>query len=161
MTPQTQLLLIFIGLSIFNVIIQTAKSIATIKCGKLGAALTNAIAYGVYTYVLIFMSADLPSWAKALITALANLIGVYLVKLFEERARKDKLWKVEATVEASNMARLAVALSAADISFNHLPCSNNHYIFNCYCPTQKQSIAVKQILDQFKAKYFVSETKIL
>ncbi len=35
----TQLLIIFIVLNILNVIIQTVKSIATVKCGKAVAAL--------------------------------------------------------------------------------------------------------------------------
>ena len=41
----TKLLIIFIVLNVVNVIIQTVKSIATIKCGKTMAALVNAIAY--------------------------------------------------------------------------------------------------------------------
>ena len=41
-----QLLIIFIVLNIVNVIIQTVKSIATIKCGKTAAAFVNAVAYG-------------------------------------------------------------------------------------------------------------------
>ena len=45
----TKLLIIFIVLNIFNVIIQTVKSIATVKCGKGAAALINAVAYGLYT----------------------------------------------------------------------------------------------------------------
>lgn len=46
------MLLIFIALTILNVIIQTIKSIATIKCGKTVASLVNAVAYGLYTYVI-------------------------------------------------------------------------------------------------------------
>ena len=42
----TELLITFIILNIVNVIIQTVKSIATIKCGKGCAAAVNAIAYG-------------------------------------------------------------------------------------------------------------------
>ena len=45
-----KLLILFIVMNILNVIIQTIKSIATIKCGKTVAALVNALAYGLYTY---------------------------------------------------------------------------------------------------------------
>ena len=92
------LLLIFIGLNIANVIIQTIKSIATVKCGKGVAALVNAVAYGLYTIVTVYLMCELSLGLKALVVALCNLIGVYLVKWAEEKARKDKLWKVEATV---------------------------------------------------------------
>ena len=39
------ILVIFIVLNVLNVIIQTVKSICTIKCGKLMASFVNALAY--------------------------------------------------------------------------------------------------------------------
>ena len=87
---ENQLLVIFIVLNIFNVIIQTVKSIATIKCKKLPAALINAVAYGLYTVVTVYMMCELPLGWKAGIVAACNLIGVYIVKDIEERKRKDK-----------------------------------------------------------------------
>ena len=44
------LLILFVVMNILNVVIQTIKSLATIKCGKTAAALINAFAYGLYTY---------------------------------------------------------------------------------------------------------------
>ena len=93
----TQLLIIFIVLNILNVIIQTVKSIATVKCGKGVAAIVNAIAFGLYTIVTVYLMCELPLYWKAIIVALCNLVGVYVVKWCEEKARKDKLWKIEAT----------------------------------------------------------------
>ena len=83
----TKLLLIFIILNITNVIIQTVKSLVTVKCGKTAAALINAVAYGLYTVVVIYTVCELPLYLKALIVAICNLVGVYVVKLIEERAR--------------------------------------------------------------------------
>ena len=97
-----ELFWIFVILNVVNVIIQTIKSIATIKCGKLSAAVINAVAYGLYTIVVVYMVCDLPLWLKATVIAVANLIGVYAVKLIEEKKRKDKLWKVEAQVGFGN-----------------------------------------------------------
>ena len=93
-----KLLITFILLNITNVIIQTIKSLVTVKCGKTAAALINAAAYGLYTVVVIYTVCELPLYLKALIVAICNLVGVYVVKLIEERARRDKLWKVEATI---------------------------------------------------------------
>ena len=53
-----EMLILFIVMSIVNVIIQTVKSIATIKCGKLAAAVINAVAYGLYTYVIVLTAND-------------------------------------------------------------------------------------------------------
>ena len=92
------LLWLFVGLNIVNVIVQTVKSIMTVKCGKWSASLINAFAYGFYTIVTIYMLCELPLWWKAGIVALCNLIGVFVVKLIEEKARKDKIWLVKMTI---------------------------------------------------------------
>ena len=157
-----EMLLLFVILTILNTIIQTIKSIATIKCGKWVASLVNAVAYGLYTYVIFFTSADgIDLHAKALITAFANLVGVYVVKFFEEKARKDKLWKVEATVPVSMVAPLHNALRDCGIAHNYIEGVGQYTIFNIYCPTQADSIEVRKVLESKNAKYFVSESKTL
>lgn len=154
-------LLVFIVLNILNVIIQTVKSIATIKCGAWTAAGINALAYGLYTIVVVYMNADGLGLAwKAVVIGLANLFGVYVVKLLEIKNRKDKLWKVEATVKRTLITALDSALTKEGISHNYL-LTLNYGIFNCYCETQADSMKVKLLLEKFNAKYFVSETKIL
>lgn len=157
----TKLLIIFIVLNVVNVIIQTVKSIATIKCGKTAAAVVNAIAYGLYTVVVVYTVCDLPLWIKVVIVGGANLIGVYLVKLFEEKGRKDKLWKVEATINSDCMDKLRNDLKNASLSFNYILGIGKYTIFNIYCETQAQSAKAKEIMTKYDAKYFVSETKIL
>ena len=157
-----EMLIIFIVLTILNVVIQTIKSIATIKCGKWAAALVNAVAYGLYTYVIFFTSADgIDLHAKAVITAVANLVGVFVVKWFEEKARKDKLWKIEATVPVANVGELSAVLEEYKLPYNCFKTSGEHRIFNIFCATQEQSKFAKAALDGHFAKYFVSESKTL
>ena len=155
-----ELLVTFIVLNIVNVIIQTVKSIATIKCGKFSAAAVNAVAYGLYTVVVVYTVCDLPLWLKVTIVALCNLIGVFVVKLVEEKSRKDKLWKVEATIPRAEASRLINYLENSELSYNYVDI-NKYYLFNLYCPTQRQSAEVKKLLENFHAKYFVSESKTL
>lgn len=159
-----QLLLIFITLNILNVVIQTIKNLVTIKCGKGIAAIVNAIAFGLYTVVTVYMMCELPLAWKAIIVALCNLVGVYVVKWFEEKARKDKLWKVEATIHNygtdPDWDDCIIALKDAGIPFNYIDIQK-YILINCYCATQAESAKVKQILDQHNAKYFVSESKNL
>lgn len=156
-----KLLIGFIILNIVNVIIQTVKSIATVKCDKVVAAIVNAIAYGLYTVVTVFMLCDLPLAWKAFIVAMCNLVGVYAVKALEEKARKDKLWKVEATVSTQYAERLHNELSVVKLSHNYIDKIGKYVIFNVYCETQTDSIEAKKLLDYYHAKYFVSESKIL
>ena len=156
----TKLLLLFIVMNILNVIIQTIKSIATIRCGKMVAATINALAYGLYTYIIVLTNCDLPLLAKCLIVAGANFVGVYTVKHFEEKARKDKLWKVEATVPANLADSLCFHLDQRNIPYNYIDI-NKYVIFNAYCETQTQSAKIREILKMHDAKYFVSESKTL
>ena len=155
------LLIVFILANIINVIIQTIKSICTIKCGKGIAALVNALAYGFYTYIVILMIADLPLLTKCLIVGLCNLIGVYIVKWAEERARKAKLWKVELTVRNEEAQKLHEDLNRFNIPHNYIPNVGKWTIFNVYCATQKESHFTKEIANRAHAKYFVTETKEL
>jgi hypothetical protein len=155
------LLWLFVVLNVVNVVIQTIKSIATIKCGKVAAALINAIAYGLYTIVVIYTVCDLNLWLKAGVVAIANLVGVYVVKLFEEKARKDKLWKVEATIPNEHTDMLHYYLKVKEIPHNFIEGVGKYTVFNIFCETQNESMRAKEILDKCGAKYFVSESKTL
>ena len=156
-----KLLIIYIILNVVNVLLQTVKSIATVKGGKVVSALANAVAYGLDTVVVVYMMCSLPLWLKALIIGLCNLVGVYIVKWFEEKARRDKLWKVEMTVRNSRAEDLAEMLKLGNISYNAVPTSGIDTVFNVYSKTQKESLAIKEIAKKFNAKYFVSEIKVL
>jgi hypothetical protein len=95
------------------------------------------------------------------VVGVANLIGVYVVKLIEEKSRKDKLWKVEATVLRGWTKGLHKDLIDAEISHNYLENVGKYTLFNIFCDNQTQSAKAKEILAKYDAKYFVSETKIL
>lgn len=154
------LLITFILLNIANVIIQTIKSIATIKCGKGVAAIVNAVAFGLYTVVTVYMLCELPLATKAIIVAGCNLVGVYVVKYFEEKARKDKLWKVEVTIPAEQAEQMIEDCKYYGFTYNYVNIEK-WYLFNFYCPTQKDSANVRKLLHSYDAKYFVTESKNL
>lgn len=157
----TKLLILFIALNIVNVIIQTVKSLATVKCGKTVAAVVNAVAYGLYTVVVVYTVCDLPLWLKVVVVGACNLVGVFCVKWGEEKARKDKLWEVRATVYETYTESLHHDLESANIPHNYIPNIGKYTIFNIYCETQTESKRVKNLLDYYKVKYFVSESKTL
>lgn len=154
-------LILFSILTIVNVIFSTIKSIVTIKSGKTLAALVSALYYGYYNIVLIYTVADFPMWQKVVVTALCNLVGVFLVKWTEEKTRKDRLWKVEATVNSDcDWTELINNLKNHGIPCNYIDI-DKYILINCYCATQKESLAVKNTLNRYNAKYFVSESKNL
>ena len=156
-----ELLVLFIVLNAINVVIQTIKSLCTINCGKTVAALVNALAYGFYTVVVIYMVCDLPLLWKVLIVGACNFVGVFLVKLVEEKARKDKLWKIEATIPTKYTETVDYNLDNHFVPHSYVKLSDKHTVFYCYCATQNDSKIVKKILDNYEARYFVSESKNL
>lgn len=150
-----KLLLFFIILNIVNVIFQTIKSLLTTKGNKWSAAIGNAIAYGVYTVLLVYMACDLSLWAKVLVVGGCNLIGVFVVKLIEEKLQKERLWKIEVTIPTE----FTEAVDLLGVPHSYITISPKHTLFNFYCATQKESQRVREIISQYNAKYFITETK--
>lgn len=156
-----KLLIIFIIFNILNVIVQTIKSIATIHCNKWIASLVNAVAYGLYTYIVVLTVCELPLWIKVLVVALANLIGVFIVKLVEEKARKYKMWKVEVAIPNEYGTALH-----HDLGLDHPIPHNFNYlgkwcIFNCYCEKPQDTKRVVELAKQYEGKISAYESKSL
>lgn len=149
----------FCFFNLLNVIIQTVKSIATIKCGKTIAAAVNALAYGLYTYIIILTNADLNLFVKMGVVAGANFVGVWVVKWFEERSRKDKMWKVEMAIPYDKEVDAYSNLIDAGIPFNHLT-HGKWTIFNCYCMEQKDTQMVVDMAKLLGGKLSAYESKM-
>ena len=152
------MLITFVILNVLNVIIQTAKSIVTIKCGKGVAALVNAIAYGLYTVVLVYMNCDIPLWEKVIVVGSANLIGVYIVKFFEEKSKKDKLWKIEFSLKKGYLDSAVNELNINDISYN-FSTFGEYITITAFANTQEETKIISNIVKKNNAKYFITETK--
>lgn len=153
-----ELLVLFIGLSIVNVIFSTVRSLTTIKSGKTVAALISGGYFAYYNIVLLYTVADFPMWQKCIITFVCNVIGVWIVKYIEERIRKDKLWKIEVTVAPDKATEIIDKAKANNLSFNYVDI-NKWVLFNFYCATQADTIEVENLLADYQVKYFISETK--
>ena len=156
-----ELLILFVVCNIANVIIQTVKSLVTVKGSPIAAAVVNAVAYGFYTYIIIITNCELPVLQKCIIVATCNLIGVFIVKYIEKKSQKDKLWKVEMTIPEEKLNFVHEYLTMKNIQHNYIENVGKYTIFNCYCSTQEKSIKVKNILEKVGGKYFASESKIL
>lgn len=153
------LLIIFTLLTIGNVIFSTIKSIITIKGSPLAASVASGLYYSFYSAVLLYSVADFPLWQKMAITLLCNLMGVYIVKKGEQKARKDRLWKVELTIPTKYLN--AVDRDLKEVPHSYITLSDKHTLFNFYCATQAESQKVKDIVNQYDAKYFVAESQEL
>ena len=149
------ILLIFIGLSIINVVFSTVRSITTIKAGKTIASLVSGGYFAFYNIVLIYTVMNFPMWEKCLITFICNLIGVWTVKFIEEKMKKDKMWKVEVTIPTKYAN--AVDFDLKEVPHSFIKISEKHTLFNFYCDTQKETKKVTDICNQYQARFFASE----
>lgn len=155
-------ILFFALMTIINVTLSTIRSLCTIKGGKWLSAITNALCYGFYPLIVMLTAKDTVSIVtNMIITAVANFVCVWLIKLVEEKARKDKLWKFEATFE-HNEKRLGIIKESCElheIPYNYIDI-DKYYVMNFYAKTQSESEIIKALIDSHNGKYFVSESKL-
>ena len=161
-----ELLILFIVLTVLNVIAGAVKSIVTIKGTKLAAATLNAVAYAINT-LAVFYTADenLSLLFKIGIVATTNFIGVYIVKFVEEKKTKDRLWKIECTVNSQLSETIERLLTNNKIPHKRVEGIDDGIsqctVFSIYAKTREQSKKVKELLKNFKVKYFIVESQIL
>lgn len=155
-----KLIVIYFILQTIYVILNTIKSILTIKSTKMVASISSAVCYAVYVFVLIYTVADFPIWVKALLTAITNFVGTWVSMRVLERIRKDKLWKIEATI-TDNYETICGLLNDKNISYNAVATNRpNEKVYNIYSKTKADSEIVKDILKDYNAKYIVYEETV-
>jgi uncharacterized protein YebE (UPF0316 family) len=154
----TNAILIFAIATIINVTLSTIRAIATIKGGKWLSASMNALCYGFYPLIVMLTAqGTVDIIINMIITAVVNFVCVWIIKLIEEKAKKDKLWKCE------------VAIPIIDtVNFHHeLPIPHNYMqvgswtMFNCYCETQADTQTVVDLAKKYKGKISAYESKPL
>ena len=155
-------IIIFALATVVNITLSTIRSLCTIKGGKWISAITNAVCYGFYPLIVMLTAkGTVDILVNMGITAVANFVCVWIIKFIEEKARKDKLWKVEATVLRGWTKELHKALVDAEIPHNYLENVGKYTLFNIFCEKQTDSAKAREILNQYNAKYFVTESKNL
>ncbi len=162
MSIDTGLLTIFVIVTIVNVILNTARTIITVKGGMFWSSFISAIAFGFYVIVVVYTVCDLPLWMKAGVTAIANFVGTYFVKFIEMKVRKQKLWMVDVVIYKKNLEYAKMFLNESGIQFSEMPISNSEsHVFHIYSNTQDESRRIRDLLKKFNAKYVVVESKSL
>ena len=156
------LLVGFVILTVVNVILQTARTIITVKGGLFWSSVISSVAFGFYTIMIVWTICDLPMWLKATITAIANFAGTYLVKYVEMKVRKQRLWLVDVVIFKKNLEYAKKFLNESGIQFSEMPISNSEsHVFHIYSNTQDESRRIRELLKKFNAKYVVVESKSL
>lgn len=154
-------LILYCALSFVNVVIQTIKSLCTVKCSTFISACVNAIAYGLYVYVIFFTNAEgLELWGKALITAAANFSGVYIANmLFNKVFTREVEWVVNVSVPNEEASDFMGTLRMNKLIYHNYGWNSDceYSLFTVYCPTSNDSAKLKKILPE-GSKYNISES---
>ena len=156
-------IIFFALMTIINVTLSTIRSLCTIKGGKWLSATTNAICYGFYPLIVMLTAkGTVDIVVNMIITAVVNFVCVWLIKFVEEKARKDKMWKVEMAIplDLSNEVIEKLKSTGGWIPFNY-NYLGKWCIFNCYCDTQDQTKFAKDLAKNYNGKISAYESKSL
>ena len=153
-----KLIILFTILTVVNVIIQTVKSLCTVRCSTFTSACVNALAYGLYTYVIFFTTSEgMPLWSKAAITAVANFFGVYVANfIFDKFFSQTVRWKIEVSIPNELLRQFEGYLNDRKFEWCYCGWGNNWTNYAVFCPDKKASAALREILPM-EAKYNVVE----
>lgn len=148
--------IIFAMCSLINVILSTLKSLIMINAGRKSAIIINAITYGFYTLVVKQLGAV--DYATAVIvTILANIVGVWASYKIMDLFKKDELWRITATLKTTKEKTQCVEqLKKYNIGFTDVA---NSTAIDIYSYTAEESSIIKNILDNYKYKYFIQEMR--
>ena len=152
----------FVILNFINVLVNTARSLVTIKGGKWIASVMNAICYGYYTVIIVITATyEMPLIIKCFAVAFVNFVGVFTIKFCEEKLQKDKMWIYNATakVNDSDLTKVVDLLKKAEIKLVYSKVTDNLYTMQIFSNSQTESTMIKSVLDNYSIKYCAVETK--
>lgn len=154
-------IIIFTVCSLVNVILSTMKTILTVRSTKIVASVINAVTYGFYA-IVVKQLASLDLTVTVIVTIATNLIGVYLSMWIMDKMKKDCLWKISVTTKDKSIIK---KIENFDIEYTLSPIQykkETYYSIEIFSKNQKDSSIIKNILNEYKVKYNVTEiTKTL
>lgn len=149
-----KMLIVFFVCSLINVILSTMKTLLMVRAGRNSAIAINAICYGFYTLV-VKQLASVDYMTAVIVTVITNIIGVWLSYVVLDKFKKDKLWRITVHLKTKKDYDNCV-LALAEYNIKCTPITNSNDI-DIYSYTQEQSNIIKEILTNYKHKYFVQE----
>lgn len=152
------ILLLFTALTIINVVLQTIKSLCTIRCSTFISACVNALAYGLYTFVIFYTTADgLGLWTKAAITAVANFFGIYIANfIFKKVFSQTTRWKVEVSIPVISVSQFERDMYKHKIEYYCCGYYAGWKSYALFSEDKRQSKIIKNILPE-GTKYNIVE----
>ena len=149
-----KVVIIFIVCSLINVILSTLKTLIMVNAGEKMSILINAICYGFYTLVVKQLGA-VDYVTAVVVTILANVVGVWISYRIMNLFKKDKVWRITATLkDKKEFDECVENLKKYNIGFSYVEQTK---AIDIYSYNQEESAIIKTILANYKHKYFIQE----
>lgn len=149
-----KVIIVFCICSLVNVILSTLKTLIMVNAGEKMSILINAVCYGFYTLVVKQLGA-VDYITAVVVTILANIVGVWISYRIMNLFKKDKLWRITATLKNKKEFDECVAqLKKYNIGCTPIEKTNS---VDIYSYNQKESAIIKSVLDNYDYKYFIQE----
>lgn len=154
--PAVWSIVLFFVLNLINVILGTMRSILTVKSTPFVSMVINTVSYTFYSGIVKLVSGQ--DMAVVLITtALTNIIGVYIAQFILNKAKKDKLWRITATLPTDIDSGVIVPKLKEKGIASVVYVGEDVKLIDIYSKTQGESLVIKEILEPLKVKYSVVE----
>ena len=149
-----KVVIVFIVCSLVNVILSTLKTLIMVNAGRGSAIVINAVCYGFYTLVVKQLS-SVDYMTAVIVTILANIVGVWISYRIMDLFKKDKLWRITVTLKTkAEYDKCIEKLTKYNIGFTNIDKTKS---IDIYSYNQEESAIIKNILNNYKHKYFIQE----
>jgi hypothetical protein len=149
-----KVIIVFIVCSLINVILSTLKTLIMVNAGRTSSIIINAVCYGFYTLVVKQLS-SVDYITAVVVTIGANVVGVWISYVIMDIFKKDKVWRITATLKNEKEYEDCVA-KLNKYNIGHTPITATRSI-DIYSYNQKESGIIKTILNNYDYKYFIQE----
>ena len=147
-------IVVFVVCSLVNVILSTLKTLIMVNAGRGSAIIINAVCYGFYTLVVKQLT-SVDYITAVTVTILANIVGVWISYKIMDLFKKDKVWRITVTLKNEKELTECIAqLEKYNIGLTRIESTNS---IDIYSYNQKESSIIKNILENYKHKYFIQE----
>ena len=156
--PLTRSITLFFILNLINVILGTMRSILTVKSTPFVSMLINTVSYTFYAGIVKLVSGQ-DMVVVLVTTALTNIIGVYIARFVLDKFKRDRLWRITATLgkgRRTDSAQIINELKKYNIEYNMNDIGRS-IVFDIFSKTQGESALLKEILNKPDVKYHVIE----
>ena len=149
-----KVVIVFCICSLVNVILSTLKTLIMVNAGRGSAIIINAVCYGFYTLVVKQLT-SVDYITAVVVTILANIVGVWVSYKIMDLFKKDKIWRITATLkDRKEFDKCVENLKKYNIGFSYVEQTK---AIDIYSYNQEESAIIKNILANYKHKYFIQE----